>query len=248
MNKNLNIRRYILLSHHRSGTSFLTQKLNEHPSIFSGDEIFNTNKKTRLFFQQNDLSAYKNQPGIDVREFINTYVHKVFELFQKPVIGFQVFANQISDNDIQRLISSKEYTIIFLWRKNLLQAAVSYQIAKQTSQWNKSQAQNLNGLELDPGKIGKFIKKVKRAIPEYRKIIKDNHVPFLELNYEILFKQETFRSIYRFLEVTEPEQITIPHTKLNNISRYKQLENYNEIDKKFSSQENGILFQEYDFY
>ena len=99
---------------------------------------------------------------------------------------------------------------------------------------------------LKSGKLGNI--RMVKAIPEYQKVIKENNIPCLEINYETLFKKDTLTRIYRFLEVVEPEKIIIPHRKLNDISRYKQLGNCREIDNKFSNQDNGFLFQEYDLY
>lgn len=120
-------RRIILFAHPRSGSSSLYQILQLHPALNILEEPFNENF-TRWSDQNPDYrSRVHDVPSLDA------VLAEVFAAFN----GVKVLNYQLAPDLAKHLLYHPDCCVIFLRRRNLLQAIVSVLIAHQTNLWKK---------------------------------------------------------------------------------------------------------------
>lgn len=259
------MKKFIVLSHPRSGSSYLCAGLSgvcegilcSHKQIACFDELFNTTPKTieilkslgmSPFPRQKDTICYrlrqsfKRQKDKKYQQFLQEFFSKVGTISNKKNIGFKLFAKQLPKHDILNLITNPDYKIILLRRQNMLQAAISYEIAKMTGQWNLIDAKDF-AIKANITRLKHFIKDNKESIRIFRKHLHKNNKKFLEIHYEQLYTLDTVNKIFKFLGVKEYKNYEFQNSKLNNAQRYHMISNAEEIEHKLGSPTNGYLFR-----
>jgi hypothetical protein len=165
--------------------------------------------------------------------------------------------------NVSHLLLRPEFRVIFLQRRNLLQAVISGCIAKQTGVWKMWDLRgdittvyaNLKPIPLD--KIAQTLAYQRELQEYYRQVIA--HKPKdmrLILEYEtfytadLLQNRAAMQSVFGFLglEMREREELDYflnPRTsKINNQRTYTYVPNAKEINTRFGSHETGWLFEE----
>ena len=129
--------RFVVVSHPRSGTKFLRGILDRHPDIRETGEMFHSNPKVietshSLFECLGGERLVVDNVGRFLSQFTSTHT--------EPIVGVTVFnrtsGHTLSDQEVARLVLKQDIRPVFLIRKNLLKAWVSYQRAKRTGAWH----------------------------------------------------------------------------------------------------------------
>lgn len=103
-----NYKKYIILAHHRSGSSLIVKSLRKHPQVISFGELFN---HTRIAFNVERYNNYskdllkfrKEYPS----EFLNKFIFSSY-VEDKTAVGFKLFPIQIEN---------KPYSQVWDWLK-----------------------------------------------------------------------------------------------------------------------------------
>lgn len=124
--------RSLLFAHPRTGTTYLRNILNTHPSIYFYGEVLYPDYFSWGFY------AYLRWKGVDISLPAETYKHivpflnsitGVMEDAGKSVIGFDFKIPQCNlICDFHKSIDKSLFSVIHLCRKNQLDAIVSYEI------------------------------------------------------------------------------------------------------------------------
>jgi hypothetical protein len=208
--------RLVLFAHPRSGSTSLYQILQLHPEVNILEEPFNENFIRWNPNNRNYRDLIRDIPSLD---------QQLTEIFATHN-GIKVLDDQIPDELAVHLLQRPDCKIIFLRRKNLLQAIVSVLIAEQRQLWKKWEMikpligyyQNL--LPLDVHDVQRrlqalkkhlgFFKSVIDQLPE-RKAIKLSHEDLYFAATAIQFAQIT--AIWDFLRIApipwEQAQLTV---------------------------------------
>src|SRR5262245_17652147 len=117
--------RLILFAHPRSGSSSLYQILQLHPQLDILEEPFNEGFTRWNPTNKDYLSQIVDLPSLD------TQLAEIFTSYN----GLKMLDYQLPDDLLNPLLRREQYLILFLRRKNLLQAVVSVLIAEQTQLW-----------------------------------------------------------------------------------------------------------------
>ena len=119
--------RVILFAHPRSGSSSLLQILQLHPQLHLLEEPFNEGFVEWSPTNKDYLSQIHNIPSLQAQ------LADIFTTYN----GLKMLDYQLPDNLIRYILEREEHLLLFLRRKNLLQAVVSVLLAHQTQLWKK---------------------------------------------------------------------------------------------------------------
>ena len=115
----------VVVAHPRSGSNSLVEILDSHPELTLLNEPFNENYATWL-------------PGNpDYRAVVTdvTSLDRVVDGILADYSGFKVHSYQLDAELLAHLLCRADLYVVFLHRRNLLEAAVSGLIAEQTGLW-----------------------------------------------------------------------------------------------------------------
>lgn len=200
--------KFVVIAHPRSGSSFLCSKLlNKHDEIFCYSELFNTGNAVTKFITELGLNPNGRK---DCEKFLSNFYELAYKKFKKEVIGFKLFEDQAQSFLPFKLISDSNYKIILLKRKNILQAAVSYEIALHTNEFHKKT--DFEPFKIKAENIDSFISKYIKDHNEFKRYADENKHEIIEIEYETMFCLETINKMYEYLGVTKYK--VYPYKKL----------------------------------
>lgn len=246
---------FIVLSHPRSGTTYLTNYiLASHSEVHCYDELFFLSDTTKNWLNLIGHNTMKDFPfnyykkyissNYSLKRYLINYTKKVQKFTGKNIIGFKLFPAQLKKNEIEYLLVDQLIPIVLLKRKNIIQSAISYQIAKITGQWSYKNKDDLEKFSIDTFEIEKFIKFNFDRLLFFEKLLIKHDIPFYKCYYENLFQLESINRVFNFLDVPPISEIPKGDKKLNTPDRYKKIINLKEIENKFCNDEYGYLFEE----
>ena len=217
--------KFILLCQYRSGSTMLCRTLNNHPQIKVGEEILHNSHPSMISWRK---KIYNNQ--YYKKNFLNK---KFIDLTFENLNGFKIMFNQIDKSceiwDVLNKIPNLK--VIFLTRKNLLEAFLSLKISLITNVWQKEKinscAENIEPFFLQKTEILKYFTKTETEIEYYKKFFFNKNQ--LHLTYENLIGSWncTIKKIQKFLQVEKVE--LYPALEKLNKNYYKHVKNFSEI-------------------
>ncbi len=244
--------RVILFAHPRSGSTSLYEILQLHPELNILEEPFNENYTQWDNHNKNYLELIHDIPSLDrqVTEIFITYN------------GIKMLDYQLPDHLTVHLLQHPDHKIVFLRRRNLLQAIVSVLIAKQTMLWKKWEM--TRPLEEYYGNLQPLdIQDVQQRVTALK-----DHLEFLEsiidarpkeavikLTYEDLYFSELSQQSQKIAETCgllgiaplESEQypyyLRPEFVKINSAATYAFLPNAREIQEACGNDTTGWLFE-----
>jgi hypothetical protein len=191
----------------------------------------------QIFFKNQIIDYYRT------KRYINDYYKKTNHATKKRTIGFKLFPGQLRPKVFNLLLESKLSKVILLRRKNLLKAALSYEIAKRTNQWDVSQKKDFTPFQASIEDIKKFLFFYSYQLSAARNTIVQSRTPMIEVEYETLFTVESIKKIINFLNEPIEEKLfdLIKKGSMNNKDRYSNILNIDKIESLFSGEEFGFL-------
>lgn len=256
--------RFVILCHQRSGSNMLTSILNKHPSIQLLSQIFKHDPDTHIKLQAhgvipfqgflfNDKIEDRNKFDIletkkNEREFRNTtkFVESFFEKYFKEslasCVGFKIHGGTLYSDEIESILLDGSYKIILLHRKNLLQAAISWYVAREKNLWTLRSGldEHMEEIKIEIKQLTWFIENTRSDINLWKELLKKNNVECLELFYEDILKRNfDLDSIWGFLDINNIKGLEPSTSKI--IKNYEFIVNLNEIKESLASEENGFL-------
>lgn len=227
----------VIFGHGRSGTSTFRKIINCHESAFIIGEPFNKD------FQK---WASPNTPHF-LDMVAKQGIGYTFKVLKKHCRGIKHLKQQLNYPQNKWIITNPNHRIILMWRRNLLQTAVSIELAKFSGIWAIQDTKNLksayvNMPPIDLDMLRHHIKRVGREMNKYKALIKSR--PHIEVVYEDFYLQmnlekqlELLNKTFEFIGLNPDEFnwakirsfLDKSSNKMNN--DYKMIPNYNEIVK-----------------
>jgi LPS sulfotransferase NodH len=129
----------IILSAPRTGSTYLSSLLDSHNKLLILGEIFNnqrikTHGKLSELDAKNDLKTLNRRDKNPVKFLKKELVSNTLD---NQIIGFKIIYEQLSLENIDKLMHTFNCKIIHLKRKNYLDILVSLKLAKETNKWVK---------------------------------------------------------------------------------------------------------------
>ena len=244
-------RRTILFAHARSGSTSLCRVLQCHPLLNFALEPFHHRYAEYNPGRKNHLDLIHDMDSLD------RALDEIFGEFN----GIKILDYQLPEELYSHLLLSPGHTVIYLRRRNLLQAAVSGWIAKQTGVWQISdmseEAQRMYQ-RLEPALLDKLADEL-----AYGRLLERHFGEVVRRKprgtcnrvwYEDLFTPDlaadraTAAGIFRFLGLDLPSSEEVDRhldparSRLNSPERYALVPNAMEIDERLGCDSTGWLF------
>lgn len=244
--------RLLFLAHPRSGSSSLYEVLQSHPDLNILEEPFNENFTRWNPAKKNYLELVRDIPSLD---------EQVAEIFDSHN-GIKILDYQLPADFIARLLRRADCNIVFLRRRNLLQAVVSVLIAEQTKLWKKWEMTKpleeyyKNLQPLDIAEVCQRVSEIKCRLDFFESVVDDrSNSDALKLMYEELYfceasrQREQFAAIWKLLGVAPLDlkghaRVLQPEAaRINSTETYTFLPNAREIDIACGSDITGWLYE-----
>jgi len=239
---------FVIFAHARSGSTTLLNIANSHMDITCINEPFNA--KREKWSNRNYLAEVTDQSSL------NRCLSEIF----CTATGFKHLAGQLDAAYTAQLLKLAK-RVIFLNRKNILQAAVSNAISRQTEHWGVNH-DLVDEHAFEPIRVdvlSKRIKDLRDSINDSRRNMESLGVEYLEVTYEELFgmhlpvenKLAKCDGIFRFLGARDPVGAAFSEIrsllnpdlrKLNTEDTYRRIPNIDEIAQALQNEDNGFLF------
>jgi LPS sulfotransferase NodH len=237
--------KFIILTHGRSGSTYLQQLLDSHPDIACAEELFNVSNKSEnsfytfcrrtypllsFFFLRGKISS--SAPNFPLRFLLQNYLEGFYSIQSKPIVGFRLIYNQLLHyHALGRWIVKNKIPIIHLQRKNELKVVVSLLKAQATGVYSSSsnETSTHSRIRLQPENILRTLVQLSQEKVACEKIVRFN--PTLNISYEDLFEKQApiIREIMKFLDAND-RSLTQPDIVKTNPDRLSDvLENYDEV-------------------
>ena len=249
MNANSQI---VLFAHPRSGSTSLYQILQLHPEINILEEPFNENYTRWYPWNKNYRDLIHDIPSLDAQ---------LAEIFATHN-GIKVLDYQLPQKLTVHLLQRSDSKVIFLRRKNLLQAVVSVLIAEQTTLWKKWEMtrplqeyyQDLQPLDVQD--VQRRVTDLKQSLDFFESVV--DALPqgkAIKLTYETLyFTQPAHRDaqiagLWNFLGIAPLESGRMQYylepgaVKLNSPETYAWLPNAMDIQQLCGNPVTGWLYE-----
>lgn len=241
--------RVLIFAFTRTGSSVLKLILGVHPLIKPLGEPFHPHPPDgRKKYVAGVVDAESLHLKVDE-------IHKDYNLIKHLAYQLPMGLNE-------NLLTKEYDKVIYLWRRNATQRAVSQEISRQSKEWGRDRTKiihhsyspiNLINLQ---DEIDTYLKEVQ----VYRQILKNSNVNHIEIVYEDLFglnvsraqKHQILDSIIRFLgipkythsQIKKVDELLDPaNSKVNSDDTYNLIPNIDDVDRRFSNPTNGFLVQ-----
>jgi LPS sulfotransferase NodH len=221
MIKSMPKKKFILFGQGRSGSTLLIDLLNSHPKIKAHREILNTSSSAA-----GNVIPYK---------YPYRYVKGVASRCEKEVYGYKTKIYQVEGHGVDpekfiRRHVDDGWSIIYLWRMNLMNQAISGAKAAKTDIWHqkKGDEEKVN-VTIEPENVLERVKFRKKKIKEERKILRELDV--IEVAYERDLKnidrqRSTCEKIFEYMGIDEHKVNTnfekMKKIKINNEEKIKK--------------------------
>ncbi len=244
--------RVIFFSHPRSGGSSLYQILQLHPDLHILEEPLNENFIHWEKGNKNYLDLVYDIPSLDAQ------LAEIFAEYN----GVKVLGYQLPLDLAVHLLQRPDVKIIFLRRRNVLQAVVSVLIAEQTHLWKmwdmaKPLEEYYRNLQpLDIADVQQRTVDLKHDLDFFESVIDalPDHVA-IKLVYEDLYfapaaqRDQQIATIWKLLEIAPLESERLAYylqpesVKMNSAATYALLPNARDIQNLCGNDETGWLYE-----
>lgn len=198
---------FILLGTQRTGSNYLADLLNYHPSVVMAGELFN---KEKIWGRPGKRELENNPFTLLYRNMLPIHFlqHKLYTHYPTTVqaVGFRLFYQHLPHFPtlIPFLTSIPKFSLIHLTRVNLLDQYVSLQIARQTNIWHSdTYRRTIPTIYIDTDDCLRYFAQIESeresAMNQFQ------NIPKLHISYDDLHtsSQHSVKSIETFLHIPE---------------------------------------------
>lgn len=236
-------KKLIILSTHRSGSTWLLDMLRQHSRIQMYGEIFLDRPVKQNPLNPDLLPPVRfyefNGGAAGFKKIFNTwsYLSKVDSWREKgKLVGYKVMYNHLENHEILLpLIILKRYKVLHLVRNNLLDTVVSHFFLQKTGVSNVLKGKDSNHqktIHIPPHELLHRLRRQEAKINLYRRRLKNIPLSSLEVSYENLRADtgKVMGKIMPFLGLdNEDSYENTEYVKMNKKPYQDRLENYQEI-------------------
>ena len=228
-------KRFVILTHGRSGSTMFCDALSQHPLVHAYHEAFHPATRPQV----NGRSYGAEEEG---DRFMNDQIFREPNEFGKAIVGFKLFFFHNRDNPQQlrlwsHLQERRDLPILFLERRNPFDAYVSKMRAQQAQQWQATHDQPVpkrhnERISLSFPLCVKYMANQLAGMECLRRQF--SHHRSLPVTYEELAAdtQGTLSRCFDFLGV-DPVQVQARHVKMTTVAHADGVENYAELHEEF---------------
>ena len=224
--KHVPTKKFLILTHWRSGSELLIDLLNNHPYLHCDSEIF---------------LEFVRLPRPTVL-FPHWYMNGKSSGIKKKIYGFKLMSEQLSQilsrrwhggaNEFLNFLHTSGWKIIHLKRNNIFQKAVSSLVAQSTNKWHIKEGDRLGEkITIDTDQLLTRMKSYEECMADEESYLKG--IPHLNIVYEeglleMSSHQTTMDAVYSYIGVPSVSAKTqLKRTIGDRLS--DTIENYDEV-------------------
>ena len=235
------LQRFCVVAQARSGSEYLTTRLNEHPDIACHRELFNRRTvysaltgpwKSRLpqveWRDEHPLEALEQVAGLSAEAFPD-----------KRIFGFKLFLNH--NEEVRRHIwTESRYRLVVLERRNKLAQHVSTLTARETGRWSvfndkKGKAEHVEKaaapaapvtVDVDLDELARFVELEERRYARFNRRIADRE-GVMHIHTEDL--ETRFADVLDFLEVDVTPELRVVRGRQNPSPLSARVRNWDAV-------------------
>jgi LPS sulfotransferase NodH len=221
---------FIILCHGRSGSTFLQKELHRHSTIHCYGELYHEKGMRFLISESNSFFTRRQRDPIGYIDYM--YARRT----RHNIVGSKILYPEISKAALDILCKDQTFNVIFLYRKNILETAVSMIITGKLGLWHIDKghipptpqpfAIDINELKGYINTITTFIETVKKS----------TNPCIFPVAYEDLINLEMVNKIIDFIGIKEYKTSLTSNTdKLCSEKMYETILNRKEIEDQFGT-------------
>lgn len=243
--------RFVLLASPRCGSTTLSECLGRHPEVDLLFEPFHPDAGSPF--------AAEGERPLDPLANLERFDAEIAAIFARHDAIKHVL-HQLSPLLARRMLRTRAFRVIFLWRRNRLRQAVSNLLAFETAVWHAGDGPwppvALPPLDID--RLASMIAYYRDSQRIFRAMLRRDGVDHVHLAYEELFEAGSWAAQRRVLDelfayvgrrpLDDPARIDAlrgaldPHPhRLNSPALYREIPNWRAIERSLASDENGSL-------
>lgn len=241
------MKRFVIFSEPRSGTTFFNASINFHPDILSLGEILPGHVREEGFHYF-WLQKIQEDPGAisleHVAKVFQSYIRNVFSSRKERALGFDIKYYHLEwKSDFLNILKAENFHVIHVIRRNILKRHVSW-ILHQPENRNllnrpMHTTQSVNPVLLvmpDVAGLAATFEQLENRLAYYSRLFSSNF-PCLTVNYEEMvdagtnfLAPETQEAVFRFLGVAPLQETpSTPLRKMNPNKLRHSILNYHEV-------------------
>ena len=203
---------FAVLTFPRTGSTWLMNMLDSHPEVAAYDELFLGGEGVQPHAEdQPDFAAYVEtmpEPARRLRVPLRvSYLRSLFR--ERPgvhAVGFKLIYGQATANPgLLHYFALRRVRVIHLIRANLLDAVISYEVARETGVFHRHRGELAprGAVRLDAEGIRDRLGYMEWAVTHGRAWLERYRLPRIEIAYEELIgrRDETLDGVLRFIDV-----------------------------------------------
>lgn len=210
------LRRFILLALPRTGSNLLAMALHAHPAVVMAAELFHPQVQGRKEHALDPKHAFTiledyYHEDADPVQFLQNQLYGRAYPPEKKVVGFKLFHSHLEQGPAacfwDWLAGERDISIIHLYRRRILEAFVSLEIALMTQEWRRPIAEGpppeeMGLLTLDVQRFKNYVDRVESYMKRMRATLMDH--PTLTLEYQEDLSErfdESIKKVEAFLDI-----------------------------------------------
>jgi LPS sulfotransferase NodH len=223
------MRRFVVLTTPRTGSTHLAALLDSHPSIRCYPALFAKVVDVRKWVS--GIGDEYADPEFRFRQALRFLDTTEALTIDAAAVGWKLMISQDWRYELlSRLVAERSYQVIFLYRENLLAKFSSQMLAQKTGQGWAEQGHRIirETLHFEPEEFSGYIERVTRQYDRARKAMKRLGCRFLEVEYRDLADDRTHKRLTEFLGFPYCE-LTSPNLKRNKSRVTERFDNPDEV-------------------
>jgi LPS sulfotransferase NodH len=237
--------KFVILTTQRSGSTWVIDMLNSHPSVIAYSELFlKTSKERPVWGGAKDVllwKAYRQRHEAGTwRPFGNiplcfNYLDDIYTSQEEVIqsIGFKLMYGQLRQQMFCLLpyLLVNRVAIIHLVRLNFLDVILSEEAVRiRNTAHARDEVQHIQ-INLDPNTLLPRIRKKERKVNWARRVFSRLGLPYLEVSYEgLVTARVSFGAMLEYLGIGSGyEAMNTSFKRLNKGTHQELIENYNEV-------------------
>jgi hypothetical protein len=227
------LQRFCVVAQARSGSEYLTTRLNEHPDIACHRELFNRrtvySALSGPWKQRLPKVEWRDEHPLEALEQVAGLSEEAFP--DKRVFGFKLFLNH--NQEVRRHVRTEEsYRLVVLERRNKLAQFVSSLTAKETGRWsvfNDDKEKTATGtvqVDVAVDDLARFVELEEQRYGQFNKRLA-GRPGVIHLNTEDL--EPRFAEVLDFLEVDVSPELREVRGRQNPAPLSGRIRNWDQV-------------------
>lgn len=227
------MRKFMVLTTQRSGSSFLGRSLNSHSKICCHGEIFLKKLRNEISYRSYRTQDVKRKFDHLFRRkaLISSYIEELSQREQGcEAFGFKFMYGQARRYpQVIEWAKEQGVSVVHLIRHNALKVIVSRKVAKERGVYLSTEPLRPIKIELDTGKLISEIKKLHMLVQMYQESFYG--LPYMEVTYEDVMSDYDgeFGRILEFLGVRDNEELDCDLVKTGGGSLADVVTNFDDV-------------------